>query len=112
MHAGGDGSNDVGREQTWIRGFGGIGTLYGSLPSKQKPYQGCGRKTRFEALYGKKPNVTHLRAFGCASYPLIMKDERKKLDPVANSLHYDPGKSIYVQYILMSTRGLHGPMGI
>lgn len=39
--------------------------------------------TPFEALHGKKPNVKHLRAFGCASYPLIMKDERKKLDPVA-----------------------------
>ena len=39
--------------------------------------------TPFEALYGTKPNVGHLRAFGCASYPLIMKDERKKLDPVA-----------------------------
>ena len=39
--------------------------------------------TPFEALYAKKPNVKHLRAFGCVSYPLIMKDERKKLDPVA-----------------------------
>ena len=39
--------------------------------------------TPFEALYGKKPNVKHLRAFVCVSYPLIMKDERKKLDPVA-----------------------------
>ena len=39
--------------------------------------------TPFEALYGKKPNVKHLRAFGCVCYPLIMKDERKKLDPVA-----------------------------
>ena len=39
--------------------------------------------TPFEALYGKKPNVKHFRAFGCASNPLIMKDERKKLDPVA-----------------------------
>ena len=39
--------------------------------------------TPHEALYGEKPNMRHLRAFGCASYPLIMKDERKKLDPVA-----------------------------
>ena len=34
--------------------------------------------TPHEALYREKPNVKHLRAFGCASYPLIMKDERKK----------------------------------
>ena len=27
--------------------------------------------------------MKHLRAFGCVCYPLIMKDERKKLDPVA-----------------------------
>ena len=39
--------------------------------------------TPFEALYGKKPNVKHLRVFGCVCYPLIMKDERKKLGPVA-----------------------------
>ena len=36
--------------------------------------------TPFEALYGKKPDVSHLQAFGRVCYPL---DERKKLDPVA-----------------------------
>ena len=30
--------------------------------------------TPHEALYGEKPNMRHLRALGCASYPLIMKD--------------------------------------
>ena len=49
----------------------------------RSPTKAVEGKTPFEALYGKKPNVEHLRAFGCASYPLIMKDERKKLDPVA-----------------------------
>ena len=49
----------------------------------RSPTKAVEGKTPFEALNGKKPNVKHLRAFGCVSYPLIMKDERKKLDPVA-----------------------------
>ena len=39
--------------------------------------------TPFEAWYGKKPNVNHLRVFGCLTYIHIPKDERKKLDPKA-----------------------------
>ena len=40
-------------------------------------------KTPFQAWYGKKPNVSHLRVFGCSAYIHIPKDERKKLDPKA-----------------------------
>ena len=40
-------------------------------------------KTPFEAWYRKKPNVNHLRVFGCLTYIHIPKDERKKLDPKA-----------------------------
>lgn len=44
----------------------------------RSPTKAMEGKTPFEALYGKKPNMKHLRAFRCASYPLIMKDDRKK----------------------------------
>jgi hypothetical protein len=40
-------------------------------------------KTPFQAWYGKKPNVNHLRVFGCSAYIHVPKDERKKLDPKA-----------------------------
>ena len=36
--------------------------------------------TPFEAWAGKKPNVRHLRAFGCSTYAHVAKDDRKKLD--------------------------------
>lgn len=36
--------------------------------------------TPFEAWTGEKPNVEHLRVFGCAAYAHVAKDERKKLD--------------------------------
>ena len=39
--------------------------------------------TPFEAFHGKKPDVGHLRSFGCECYAHIAKDERKKLDVVA-----------------------------
>ena len=37
-------------------------------------------KTPFEAWTGQKPNVGHLRVFGCAAYAHVAKDERRKLD--------------------------------
>ena len=36
--------------------------------------------TPFEAWTGEKPNVEHLRLFGCAAYAHVAKDDRKKLD--------------------------------
>ena len=36
--------------------------------------------TPYEALNGHKPNVKHLRTFGCTSFVHIPKDERDKLD--------------------------------
>ena len=40
-------------------------------------------KTPFEAWTGQKPNVKHLRVFGCEAYAHVPKDERKKLDSKA-----------------------------
>ena len=37
-------------------------------------------KTPYEAWTGNKPNVNHLRIFGCDAYAHVPKDERSKLD--------------------------------
>ena len=37
--------------------------------------------TPYEAWYGHKPHVSHLRVFGCAAYAHIPKADRRKLDP-------------------------------
>ena len=42
-----------------------------------------GFKTPFEALYGFKPAVNHLRVFGSKAFAHIPKADRKKLDPKA-----------------------------
>ena len=39
--------------------------------------------TPFEALTGERPNVEHLKTFGCVAYAHIPKDERQKLDSKA-----------------------------
>ncbi|KAF2353386.1 Integrase catalytic core [Trinorchestia longiramus] len=36
--------------------------------------------TPYQALNGHKPNVQHLRTFGCMAYAHVPKDEREKLD--------------------------------
>jgi len=36
--------------------------------------------TPFEACTGEKPNIKHLRIFGCSAYAHVPKDEQQKLD--------------------------------
>lgn len=40
-------------------------------------------KTPFEIWYGRKPNVSHLRVFGCLAYVHTPDTRRRKLDPKA-----------------------------
>ena len=51
--------------------------------TNRSPTKSLDGMTPFEAWYGKKPNVNHLRVFGCAAYLHVPKDDRKKLDPKA-----------------------------
>lgn len=44
------------------------------------PTRCLGLKTPFEALFGFKPRVSHLRIFGSKVYAHISKADRKKLD--------------------------------
>ena len=47
--------------------------------------------TPYEVWKGYKPNVNHLRIFGCSAYAHIPKDERTKMDPKAK-------KNIFLGY--------------
>ena len=44
--------------------------------------------TPYQLWYGKKPNLKHLRVFGCTVYSLIPDGERKKLDEKAQKLQF------------------------
>jgi len=57
----------------------------------RSPTKSLELKTPFEAFYGYKPKVSHLRVFGCKAFAHIPKDERRKLD--AKSI-----KCIFVGY--------------
>ncbi|KAG6590542.1 Integrase catalytic core protein [Phytophthora cinnamomi] len=48
------------------------------LPSPKSP-----DKTPFEIVYKSKPNVKHMRIFGCKAYVLTPKEKRLKWDPKA-----------------------------
>ena len=61
----------------------------------RSPTKALGDKTPFEAWYGKKPSVEHLKVFGCIAYSHVAKDERKKLDPKAK-------KCIFLGYTAQS----------
>ena len=37
-------------------------------------------QTPFEVFYGYKPEISHLRIFGCRAFAHIPKDDRRKLD--------------------------------
>ena len=46
----------------------------------RSPIRSLEFKTPFEALYGYKPGVKHLRIFGCKAFAHIPKEDRRKLD--------------------------------
>ena len=46
----------------------------------RSPTKAVENMTPYEAWTGKRPDVSHLRVFGCDAYGLIPKDEREKLD--------------------------------
>ena len=67
-------------------------------------------KTPFQAWYGKKPNVNHLRVFGCSAYIHVSKDERKKLDPKAKKctlLGYGTSRKGYRLYDWKTSSVIH-----
>ena len=45
-------------------------------------------KTPYERWYGKKPNVSHLRVFGCMAYVHIPDNEQRKLDKKAEKMRF------------------------
>ena len=52
-------------------------------------------KTPFEVMFNKKPDVSHLRIFGCLCYAYVPKEKRKKLDSKAKA-------GVFVGYCLNS----------
>ena len=59
------------------------------------PHSAMKDKTPEEAFTGKKPQIDHLRIFGCTTFSHVPKDLRRKLDPMAE-------KGIFVGYSEMS----------
>ncbi|GIL64180.1 hypothetical protein Vafri_18153, partial [Volvox africanus] len=43
----------------------------------------AGRRKPYEAFFDERPDVSHLRIFGCAAYVHVPKEKRNKLDPVS-----------------------------
>ena len=47
-----------------------------------------GRPTPYELTYGKKPDISHIRVFGCQAFAYIEKAQRHKLDFKAEACIY------------------------
>jgi hypothetical protein len=47
----------------------------------KSPHKILGNKTPEEVFTGKKPEVSHLRIFGCPVYIHVPKEKRTKLEP-------------------------------
>ena len=58
-------------------------------------------KTPYESLYVKKPNIEHLRVFGCVAFAKINSPHLKKLDDRSRmviNLGTEPGSKAYRLY--------------
>ena len=55
-------------------------------------------KTPWEAFTGRRPDVSHLRVWGCKAFVHVPKQHRQKLDPVSEVgtlIGYEPGSKAY-----------------
>jgi hypothetical protein len=52
-----------------------------SLPAEQEPPQDFGEDDSEEAFTGRRPDVEHIRIFGCLNYSHVPSERRTKLDP-------------------------------
>jgi hypothetical protein len=57
----------------------------------KSPHRSLGNQTPLEAFSGQKPQLGHLRIFGCLTYSQVPKEKRTKLDPTTE-------KGIFVGY--------------
>ena len=65
-------------------------------------HKGVREKTPYQLLYGRKPNVSNLRIFGCRAYPFIFDQRQRKLDDKTYEgifLGYDESSAAYRVYI-------------
>jgi hypothetical protein len=51
---------------------------------KRIPHKILENKTAEKVFTGKKPEVSHLRIFGCPVYTDVPKEKRRKLEPSRN----------------------------
>ena len=51
----------------------------------RSPHRALGHMTLEEAFSGNKPDIGHLRIFGCITYSYIPKEKRTKLEPTAET---------------------------
>jgi hypothetical protein len=49
----------------------------------RSPHRALGRKILEEAFTGSRPDVEHLRIFGCLNFCHVGSEKRTKLDPTA-----------------------------
>ncbi|HEV7738404.1 MAG TPA: DDE-type integrase/transposase/recombinase, partial [Chlamydiales bacterium] len=54
----------------------------------RSPTQSLTYKTPYELLFGRAPDISYMRVFGCLAYRNIPSDNRQKLDPSAEKLTF------------------------
>ena len=73
----------------------------------RSPTTALKEKTPFVSLFGRRPDISQLKVFGCVSYVHVPDNQRRKLDakaPKAIFVGYPPGVKGYKLYDLEKTK--------
>ncbi|WAQ84738.1 hypothetical protein PtA15_5A311 [Puccinia triticina] len=62
------------------RSFWGFAFLWANYTLNRVPNKVSGNQTPFQAFYGYKPTLDHMRVFGCRAFVLTPPEKRKRLD--------------------------------
>ncbi len=69
----------------------------------RSPTKTLGDETPFEAWFGKKPYVKHLKVFGCVAYSHLPKDQRTKLESKAKKCIFAAQRKGYRLYVVSTS---------
>ena len=84
-HDHGDGSDNVSRKE-YAQNLLGRSSCHGRISTQSLHHRDCPHLHAQEKYFGTKPDLSHLKVFGCIKYVHVLDEKRRKLDSKSENM--------------------------